>query len=279
MSVSRIASKVPAGAHAVAVLEAPELAGWRDLCAAASPATAAALGLACAERGGAHCLSATAMPGRRELNHAIGLPADRPLASVDLDAIESFFAARGLPALVAVVAGAPAQEQLAARGYAAEYAWVKFARDATPPAPVACELEVRPVAPSDASRMGRLIAGAFGLPAAAADRLSLLVGRPGWNCRGAYDGSALVGTGSLFVHGEAGWLNWAATDPAHRGRRAQKALPAARVALAARLGLRGLVTETGEQAPGVADPSHRNIRAAAFEPVYRRPFWRATAGA
>jgi GNAT superfamily N-acetyltransferase len=121
--------------------------------------------------------------------------------------------------------------------------------------------------------MGGILAGAFDLPGELADWFAALAGRPPWHCLGAYDGRDLVATGSLYVHEQSGWLTWGATDPAHRGRRAQKALLAARVELARRLGLVLLVTETGEQRAGLPDASYRNILGAGFRPVYTRPFW------
>jgi GNAT superfamily N-acetyltransferase len=138
-----------------------------------------------------------------------------------------------------------------------------------------CTLDLRPVAPGDAARMGEIVTTSFDLPAELGPWFAALVGRPGWHVLGAYDGPELVATGSLFAHGDVGWVTWGATDARHRGRRAQKALLAARIDAARALGLRALVTETGEpQHPGDRDASYRNILGAGFRSVYRRPFWR-----
>ena len=112
-------------------LEAPEIAGYRDLWAAAPDALVARYGLAHAQAAGAHCTAARAFPGMRLLNHALGV-ADGPEVSDVLDAVERFFTAHGGSALVAVPEGAPAEAALAARGYERDHGWVKFARPVVP---------------------------------------------------------------------------------------------------------------------------------------------------
>jgi hypothetical protein len=259
-------------------LEAPEIAGYLDQWRAAPAALAARLGIDHAELAGVHCTAVAALPGVRVLNHALGLPAAGRLDDEVLGAVERFYAERGVPALLALRDGADAEAQLAERGYERGYAWVKFARDALlPPARVSCDLEVRPVGDRDARGMGEIVASSFDLPEELAEWLAALVGRPGWHCLGAYDGDELVATGSLYAHGDSGWVTFGATAPAHRGRRAQKALLAARVELGRRLGLAQLVTETGEPEAGRPDASYRNILGAGFRPAYSRPFWSSSA--
>ncbi len=80
-----------------------------------------------------------------------------------------------------------------------------------------------------------------------------------------------VACGALFVHEGAGWLGAAGTLPAHRGKGAQGALLAARIALAQELGLDVLTTETGERRNDESDISYRNILRAGFEEAYLRP--------
>ncbi len=265
---------VPSNELPPGALEAPEISGYRDLWAAAPPALAARYGLAHARIAGADCTVAGAMPGSRLLNHALGVGGEGSETHRPLEAIESFFGAHGGEALVAVPEGAPMESVLTARGYERDYAWVKFARPAGPSAGVFCPLTIRPVDETDAARMGRLIVSGFELPTDMAPWFAALIGRVGWHCFGAYDGRQLVGCGALYVDRNAGWLTWAATDPPHRGRGAQKALLAARIDHAHAQGLAVLVTETGEQEPARPDASYRNILAAGFRPVFRRPFWR-----
>jgi GNAT superfamily N-acetyltransferase len=257
-----------------AELEAPELAGYADLWAAAPEPVAAQLGLGAARCGEARAVAAAAHPGVRLVNHVLGLPAERPLEAEVIAALERFFARHGGPALIALREGALGEELLTARGYRPDYAWIKFARGMERPAAAATDLAVRALGPADGPALGALLAATFGMPEAFAAWFATLPGRRGWHCFGAHDGPDLVASGTLFAGSGAGWLSFGATDPAYRGRGAHKALFAARIERARALGLRRLVVETGEQAPGRPDPSYRNIVAAGFRPVFRRPFWR-----
>ncbi len=255
-------------------LQAAEIAGWQDTWEAAPAGLARSAGIAHERRGDVLATTVAAAPGRLT-THVLGLGDDAGDAAGALAAAEAFCARHGVPPLVAVPEGAGAEAVLAARGYVRDHVWTKFARDTSPAPPHGCPLEIRPLAPADAPRMGAIVVAAFDLPAELGPWFAALVGRPNWHVLGAYDGPGLVATGSLFVHGDVGWVTWGATDARHRGRRAQKALLAARIDAARELGLRALVAETGEpQQPADRDASYRNIQAAGFRIAYRRPFWR-----
>jgi hypothetical protein len=253
------------------LLEAPEVAGYRSLWDAAPRDLAEAFGIRHATVGEAHLTSVDALPDSRLLNHALGIEV---LTPVTLATVEAFYRLGGGAARIALPEGHRDEALLEAHGYVREYTWVKFVRTPSAAAPVASGLDVRPVAAADALRMGEILTSSFGLPQALASWFGALVGRPGWHALGAYDGRDLVATGSLFVHDRTGWVTWAATDAVHRGRKAQKALLAARIELGRRLGLDRLVVETGAPEPGGPDASYRNILGAGFEPVFARPFWR-----
>jgi hypothetical protein len=66
-------------------------------------------------------------------------------------------------------------------------------------------------------------------------------------------------------------LAGSATLAGHRGRGAQGALPAARIAAGRAEGCRGFVVETGAPQPGEAAPSFRNVGRAGFREAYPRP--------
>ena len=66
----------------------------------------------------------------------------------------------------------------------------------------------------------------------------------------------------MFVAGDEGHLTFAATLPGARGRGAQSALLAERIAIAARRGLRTLTAETG-----VDGAAYRNLVRAGFVPT------------
>ncbi|MDW5593976.1 hypothetical protein VSS74_06505 [Conexibacter stalactiti] len=278
--MSALADAIVAGGLSPALpmreLEAVEIAGYRDQWSAVPPVVAERYGVADATLpGGIHCLTVADQPGRRVVNHALGIDPVRPLAPRTLDAIERFFAVRGLPALAAVAEGAPAERQLHARGWRRDVAWMKFARAVDAPLPLRgdCPFEIQRVPLHDRLRLGELLARAFELPAGLAPWLGAIACRPGWECLGAYAGERLVATGSLYVAGGAGWVTWGATDPAARGQGAQAALLAARIEMARRRRLRLLVAETGERGSGQRDVSYRNLLGAGFHEVCVRPFW------
>lgn len=78
------------------------------------------------------------------------------------------------------------------------------------------------------------------------------------------------------MKGDVGWLGIGGVLPAHRRRGGQAALLAHRIAEAARLGARAVVTETGVPQPGQPAPSYRNIIASGFEVTHVRPNWALT---
>jgi len=266
--------------HATAVrLELVEAEGYHDLAVAAPPDARAALGIRAARVAGASALAATALPTSRLLNHVLGLGVAEPADDAALEAVARFYREQA-PQVDWFAAPAPharpdgLAERLLAAGFRPDYAWAKFARGPQappdppePPAPV----PVRPARPEDAAAFGRIAAEAFGLPAAAAGWLAALVGRERWTCLLAWDGDEPVATSALFVDGRTGWLTFGATRATHRGRGAQRALLAARIALAPELGCDLLATETGDRVAGRPDASYRNILASGFAVAYVRP--------
>jgi len=88
----------------------------------------------------------------------------------------------------------------------------------------------------------------------------------------AWDGDEIVAT-NLFICGEVGSLNTAATLPTHRNRGAQSALIAARAKEAANAGCHWLCAETGRPADGETNPSLNNLASAGLRPLYYRQNW------
>ena len=123
----------------------------------------------------------------------------------------------------------------------------------------------------------RIAAESFGLPPTFAPWLEGLVGREGWHLYVAMDGDTPMATGALFlteVDGERfAELNFAGTLPEHRGRGAQSALIARRVADARSLGVGWIATETDEDVPDRPNPSYRNLKRLGFPVVYVRANW------
>jgi GNAT superfamily N-acetyltransferase len=233
-------------------LEAVEVAAWSSLYDAAPRPLAERLGL---ERGEVD--GATRFRSRLPLvlfNRVLGMDAIRP----------SHLAAL-LPGMYLQVPDGMAVPD----GLVERTRWVKLRRDPTPPAP-APAVEIREADAALAELFARTFCLGYELPAALEPWHAALVGRPGWRAYVAFDGATAIGTATMFIDGEVAWLGGAGTVPAHRGKGAQKALIARRIADAAAAGVRELVTETGVPAPGARNPSLDNLYAAGFGLAYER---------
>jgi len=217
-------------------------------------------------RGGV-CLAIPAVRSP-EVNRVAGVTDD-----LDLDAVAAFFAAHGVPYMVSVPPGLDRLEgNLRERGYAPGYAWMKFERDTSPPAETATDLRFEETA--DAAAFGLVGGETFAGSAEHAGFFENLVGLPGWHCFVGWDGDEPAAAGALFVDGDVGWVGIGATRERFRRRGAQSAILSARIAKARGLGLRLLVTETGERQPDRPAGSYRNILRAGFREAYLRANWR-----
>jgi GNAT superfamily N-acetyltransferase len=205
---------------------------------------------------GATCLRAAGVPAR-ELNRVNG-----PIS--DVSAVLAHYEGG-----MHIVVGD--HEGLAEHGYTPGFAWMKFARDADPDASAETDLKIEQVGHQGAIDFAVPVRTAFHMPDFFDAWLRELPGRPGWTCLAAYDGDQAVGAGAMYVDGDHAWCGLGATLPEARGRGAQSAILAARVALAARAGAKTVSTETGAD----RGPSYRNILRAGFEEAYERPNWDA----
>jgi GNAT superfamily N-acetyltransferase len=154
-------------------------------------------------------------------------------------------------------------------GYTEGYAWMKFAAEADASAHADTDLVIEQVGPQGGVDFALPVRTAFGMPEAFDAWLRELPGRAGWTCLVGYDGGRAVAAGALYVDGDQGWLGMAGTLPEARGRGAQSAILARRIALAAEQGASTVTTETGVG----GGPSYRNILRAGFTEAYERPNW------
>jgi GNAT superfamily N-acetyltransferase len=234
-------------------------------------------GQAQAEIGGAVCLGFAQTPSSALFNRALGLGLTEATTEARLDAIDSFFADRGLAYGIPLTPDAEPPELpewLEARGFRRGYAWTKFARRAR----VADDLDrllgttlrVEEVRADRGDVFADVFIRAYGVPEVARHLLERLPGCEGWRCFAAFDGDTPAATGALFVTGAVGWLGAAGTLPEFRRRGAQAALLAARIEAGRETGCETLVTETGEPVDGKPGNSYRNLVRAGFEPRYVR---------
>jgi GNAT superfamily N-acetyltransferase len=257
----------------VARLEGAELAGVRDLFAAAPPHLAADLGVATTEVAGAHCGCVAALPGSRMFNHVLGLGVEQDPTYADLDAIADFYQSHGVDYSVAVAPGVASDlaDRLAGRGFAEDYGWVKFSRTTRAAPAMRTAMRVERIGSERGGDFGRIVAAAYDLPAEMGEWIGAIPGRPPWWCFLAFDGDEPAATGALYVDGQVGWLGLAATLPEHRRKGAQNALLAARIEAARTAACTILATETGTRVEGRPSNSYRNILRADFVEAYERP--------
>ena len=158
---------------------------------------------------------------------------------------------------------------LAAYGYTAGWAHMKFERDDSP-APV-IETDLRVEQTVDGATFGWVCAEGTGTPEVPVG----FAGAPGFTCFIAWDGDEPAGCAALYAEGETAWLGVAVTRTQFRGRGAQRALLSARIDAARAFGAKRITTETGERVPDKPDQSYRNILRAGFREAYLRPTWQS----
>lgn len=254
----------------VAAADEVEALALADLVDAAPPELARECGLVVEAAGRARIVSATGLPSIL-FNRAVGLDGgDLVLLSRAL----RHYHARGVGRFYLQLGPAARAPSVAVflRSHGVErrpMAWDKLVRLAGPIAPL--DLTVRPARAREADTCGRLLALALGAGERAAPIFAAVIGRPRWHVFAAVDPhDRPIAAGALFVNGAIGSLAFAAVDPAHRGRGAQRALIARRATAAAELGCGWLTAETGQPMPGAPSPSHRNLVASGFEIALRR---------
>jgi GNAT superfamily N-acetyltransferase len=246
-----------------------EARAWADLALAASPALRRDLGLSVEPIGPARLISSTRLESML-FNRALGLDSSDPGA---VRRAVRHFDGRGIDRyMLHLEPEAEVESEL--RGYGLERyhrSWDKFLRDATVPPPViATSLALRRATRADATRCGELVAAVFETGAASAPLWAGVIERPRWHVFVACEGDYPVAVGGLFADGDLGYVAFAVTDPAYRGRGAQGALMVRRIREAADLGCRWLTTETGEPVAGEPSPSRNNMLRCGFELALRR---------
>lgn len=213
------------------------------------------------------------------LNRIMGLGVRQPATEAQLVRIVDVARARGVRRLFVQVAPQATPRGIVswigALGGRPHNRWVRLWRGTEPSIDAPTDLRIGEIGAADSLAFGYVVASGFGMPPALAATiapwLAALPGRPGWRTLGAYDGDTLVAAASLHVGDGIGWLGMASTLPTHRGRGAQSALIAHRVAEARRLGCDHVVVETAEETaerPVVA--SYRNMVRLGFTVAYRR---------
>ncbi|MFC1665543.1 hypothetical protein ACFL17_07950 [Pseudomonadota bacterium] len=143
--------------------------------------------------------------------------------------------------------------------------WMKFQRDASPPAPASSNLHIEHVSTDRSTDFAKIVCPAFGMTDSAIPMLAALASDPRWYLYVSYEGQTPAGAGALFVDGKSAWLEWGATDTSFRRRGSQAVIMEARIQKAIELGCENIFTETGEEVEGDPQHSYKNILKAGFK--------------
>lgn len=238
---------------------------------------AESLGVAVTRLGDGLGVRMAAAPGFAFLNRVFAVGLDAPMSAEVLDAAVEFLRAGGGDTLLVqhppVLETPELLELLGARGFTRGGTWAKMLRPVGDPPEAPTDLRIAEVDADEAARFGEVEAEGMEMPPFMASWCARQVSAPGWRAYAAYDGDEMVAVGCLFRDGEVGQLSGAATLPSHRGRGAQLALMARRIADARDMGLRWIGAETGSETAADPNPSLHNMRRAGLVELYPRQNW------
>ncbi len=209
-------------------------------------------------------------------NRVFGLGLEEPITERLLDGLVERYRKEGVRRFAAQLSPAArpghATDWLAARGFRFTGNWAKVYRGTEPPPEIPTTLAVREIGPEHASDFARIVRSGFPeIPRPLSPWLESLIGRPGWRHFMAFSEGKPVATGSLFVHGEVGWIDFGSTLPLYRRLGAQGALLVRRIREAIVSGCRLLISEAEEDLPDRPNPSYHNLVRTGFRLAYLRP--------
>lgn len=251
-----------------------EARSWSTYYAAATPAVCQHLRTGCEWISGA-LVTALANIDILAYNRVIGLGLDAPVIPDTIDTLLDFYRRRGSPRCFVQIhphavpdtAGA----MLEAHGFRHHNNWVKLCRRIDMPPRGDTPLRVEEIGPDHAATFAAVITRSFEHPAALEPLLAGAIGQPGYRAYLAFDGDEAIAAASLYVDGAVAHLAFAGTLPDRRGRGAQGALIARRLADAHDAGCEWMIAETAEDRPDHRVQSFRNMRQLGFRTAYARP--------
>lgn len=155
-----------------------------------------------------------------------------------------------------------------------ESTWLKLSCPIEDFRPSETQLRVTAVGPATAAEWASVTLRGFGMPEEGlVDMLAASIQNPNFRPFAAWDGGEMVAAANLFLHGQIGSLNAAATLPEYRNRGAQSALLSARATEAANAGCHRLVAETGKPEGGASNSSMNNLLRSGLRTLYTRQNW------
>ena len=193
----------------------------RELHAAASQRLRAQLGMHLEESGGA-LLSAFSRDPSIVLNRVSGLGLVTPITPQQIDNIIDFYRHAGVGRffLQDCPQATPAERitWYEEAGLIQQRAWMKFCHNLESLPPMSKELVVEPVDATRAIECASIVVHGFDLQAPTAELLATMILRPGWHSVMVRIREKVAGTAGLYINGDIGWCDWAATHPDYRGR-------------------------------------------------------------
>lgn len=256
-----------------------ELAGLSALHGAADRPLRDRLGLAFEEVADSAASIAGALPTSAiTINRSLGLGRNRPPQAADVKAAVNLYRAAGVRRFFLQPDPATADDRLAplceAAGLECARAWQKFVRGRDAPVPeIRTEFTIRKAVSEDAEVFARIVCDAFDLGDVAIPWIARLPQATGWHAYITWSDDRPVGTGALYVSGDAAFTDFGATAPEFRGRGAQSANLAHRVRAALELGCKRIHTCTGIAVKGDPQHSYANILKCGFHEAHLRQAW------
>jgi len=259
------------------IAEHAEARVWADMVRAATPEIAESLGLRVVPFCGGAALVASNVFSVL-YNRAMAFGLEEPVDEGSLDDVIALYR-RDMPFTIQPSPFAqPPQlgSWLEARGLRSYFNWARWIRVARPHEAPKTDLRIEPIGPELADTLLDLAFTIFKEPIELRPWLGCAIGRRGWSFYLAYDGATPVGLGSLYVEGSIGWLGWGGTLASHRGRGAQSAMIARRIADGIERGCEWFISETAEDRPEKPNASFRNMARAGFRLLFLRPSYAHT---
>lgn len=259
-----------------ALAELVEAEAWAQMHSALPEAVRAQLGVSVHRKDGATAL-VTRHCAELAVNRVIALGVTAPALAETLDSLVSAYREAGIArCLVHVSPGARPSglgDLLVARGFVARAGLAKLIRSTSNPVPprASTGLRVVEIGHHEGDTFTEIVAGPLQVPVAMRPAIRSTIGHPGWRYYLVYFGDRAVAGAALFATEGIGWCGLAGTLKAERGRGAQSALLARRIADAAAMGCRWVVAETLPEREGRRNSSVRNMERLGFEMLYERP--------
>jgi hypothetical protein len=257
------------------VVELSEANAWADMYLSAPPEIARELDLKVKYFGSAVARQMGSIDSVL-VNSVVALGVAEPATEEMVDAILAFYRGASVRFMVQLSPAAQPGELpqwLEARGIRRGPNWVKVYRGIEPPPAIQTTIRIERVGPDRSQLFAETAFEGFQFPPPFQPIIGWIpphLGRPGWTHYLGFDGDTPIATGALYVRDDVGWLGFASTLPAHRGRGAQGAMFAQRINDAIAQGCKLLVTETHAETADHPNPSYHNMRRMGFELVHMR---------